>query len=401
MTSRPSTIPDLRPEAELLICSAGLWSEDERINRIIYLLESEIDWAYLIKTADYNRVSTLLYWYLKKSNSPKVPRDVLDNLENEYDYTLKHNLLMAQELFRLLDLFEKKSIKVLPYRGPLLAFSLYKNPAFRQIWDLDILIKEENVLQAKELLLGNGYTSCFEMSPNDEEKKIKKIGEFQFQRNDDMIKIDLHWRILPTSMGDLSNPDLIWKSAVETTLAGNTLWTMSPDILVQVLLWHGGIKHQWLELKLITDIARIVEKYNDINWESILKQTIRTSSDCESLVGLHLANVLLGANLNPVISERIKKNSHVNSRAGLTIGRLFRVGFGLPGFSEWVGYVNSTGGWKDTPKFVNIFRYCRGIMTPEFDDKIFFPKWLRIMAYFKKYFRLIRRHGFRLLGRIR
>jgi len=54
------------------------------------------------------------------------------------------------------------------------------------------------------------------------------------------------------------------------SLEGRDILALSPEMLIISLCIHGA-KHQWNELRQISDIAGIIASDNDINWELILK----------------------------------------------------------------------------------------------------------------------------------
>ena len=88
---------------------------------------------------------------------------------------------MLGELIKLLNLFKKHELNVIPYKGPLLAIYAYKNLTLRQFDDLDIFVNKNDVLKIKEILISNGYKPQFEFEGFKERKFIKSQREYRFR----------------------------------------------------------------------------------------------------------------------------------------------------------------------------------------------------------------------------
>lgn len=129
-----------RPEIELLLCCTRTQINTATAERIKILIQSKIDWAYLIQTATRHGVMSLLYQSLSTTCPEAVPKTNLAQLRDYFHSSAFHNLFLTKELLKLLNLFESHSIPAIPYKGPVLAVSAYGNLSLRQISDLDILV---------------------------------------------------------------------------------------------------------------------------------------------------------------------------------------------------------------------------------------------------------------------
>jgi len=154
--TKAPTVSD-RPEIELLLCCTRTQIDTATAERIKILIQSKIDWAYLIQTATRHGVMSLLYQSLSTTCQEAVPKTNLAQLRDYSHSNALHNLFLTKELFKLLNLFESHSIPAIPFKGPVLAVSAYGNLSLRQIGDLDILVRERDFHKAKELLLDQGH----------------------------------------------------------------------------------------------------------------------------------------------------------------------------------------------------------------------------------------------------
>jgi hypothetical protein len=149
-----------QPEHELLLACARISSETE----IRSLVQSPIDWSYLLEKADTARMSSLLCHRLYSLCPEKIPPTVLDCLRNGYLMRSARNLLLTAELLKILDLFNKEGIPAVPFKGPVLAAQLYEDAALREFNDIDILVPRQNTFKALRRLQSLGYPAIPEFS---------------------------------------------------------------------------------------------------------------------------------------------------------------------------------------------------------------------------------------------
>ena len=409
MSSLPLFPQHLPSEAQILLASVGLQDKDRRFSSIRQIAgQGNIDWHFLLEAAEQNRVVPLLCCALEKAEVRDAPPDCMEQLRETRHYTLNQNLLMTQELVKILKHFEQESIPVLPYKGTLLAHDLYGDISLRQIWDIDILVRRQDLERAKDTILKNGYKLRFEIPANARPSFFERECDYCFINLENRTEIELHWRVLPRVICNRVPPESIWEKATKTQIWGARAFTLPPEEMYRIVFLHDGLKHHWTELKQIADIARVLEIHSIMNWETLLEPISETRFERSVLVGFLLAHVLLGASLPGWIESRIKRDPMVAAFGGLVMGRLFRPGFGLPSYSEWIRHFESlrldrNGYSRGMNRIFSLPRYLRAIMTPEFTDRFALssvsPKLVFLQHLFRP-LRLLRRHGLRLLNRI-
>jgi hypothetical protein len=118
---------DTCPEIELLLCCARTQPSPEIGQQIQTLAQQSLDWSYLLQTAARHSVLPLLYQNLKTLCPEAVPKPVLSELRNFFHTNAAHNLFLTQELLKILKLFQDNDIPAIPFKGPVLAVSVYGN----------------------------------------------------------------------------------------------------------------------------------------------------------------------------------------------------------------------------------------------------------------------------------
>jgi len=66
------------------------------------------------------------------------------------------NVFLTNKLFEILNLFKENDILALPFKGPVLAESVYGDISLRKFVDLDILVHKRIGYGVKSFLLTNG-----------------------------------------------------------------------------------------------------------------------------------------------------------------------------------------------------------------------------------------------------
>ncbi|MCB0226148.1 MAG: nucleotidyltransferase family protein, partial [Anaerolineae bacterium] len=107
--------------------------------------------------AERHGLVPLLYRHLEAIDPTASPKPIFARLWSQSQATAGRNLMLTQELLRLLDLLAANDIPAIPYKGPALAALVYGDISLRPFNDLDILVPQRAARRAKALLEANGY----------------------------------------------------------------------------------------------------------------------------------------------------------------------------------------------------------------------------------------------------
>jgi len=103
----------------------------------------------------------LLYHRLSALDFHGVPPPVRRKLTDTFGVNAIRNLLLAEELTRVLTQFGAAGVAVIPLKGVALAESLYGDTALRTCADLDILIHPKDLAESLNLLQSSGYKTHY------------------------------------------------------------------------------------------------------------------------------------------------------------------------------------------------------------------------------------------------
>jgi hypothetical protein len=286
-------------------------------DRIHQQLKQEIDWTNLIAMAEKHRVLPLLYHSLKTVCPQGIPAEISNKLRLRFYDNARNNLILTNELLRLLSIFEAQNIAIIPYKGTVLAASLYGKTSFRQVWDIDLLVAEKDVLASRSLLLSEGYI-------------IKETfdREQSFFHPDQKIEIDLHWGLTPFYFPVNLDFARLWSRRKVYTLASVEIKSFCPEDLLLILClqvakdcWE---RRQHLEhLAKVCDIAELLNNYPQLNWQQVLEAAQEQGLQRALHFGLFLATHLLDGQIPEVIRSQVLADSIAISLGYQVCSQLF------------------------------------------------------------------------------
>ena len=315
MSSIKSYLED-RLENQLLVeCSRKIISS-EQVSQFKSILQNKIDWNYLLETAQHHSIKQLLYWHLNDIFPEAVPQSVLDSLKEDFQTIAKNNSILTSELLRVLNLFKANDISAIPFKGPTLATLLYGDIPLRKYGDLDILIQEQDVTKAEHLLCTLGY----QLSSSE-----SREGEYKFflYQDDFTIILEIQCEINPKRFSYQLDFEGLWERLQQTSLNGVPIPVLCPEDLILLLCVHGG-KHRWEKLKWICDIYELIGVYNEkIDWKKTIELARLSSCKRILLLGLHLADEVLGAVLPQYVRREIENSPEIKGLSSEVYAKLF------------------------------------------------------------------------------
>lgn len=251
------------------------------------------DWDRLIDLAMQHRVVPNVVLRLAEMGTA-VPNHALDRLHREYDRIVLHNLSNAAELIAVLQEFSREGIRAIPFKGVVLATSVYGDLLKRPSGDLDLLIDRRDLARASQLILERGYEL---RSPVAKEDTSEEPGPYEhtFVRSSNGMVLELRWRLDLVSNRFRRNlgMDWVWPHCRTMVLSGAQVPDLEPEFLLLILCMHGS-KHSWSRLMWICDIAKLLASAPSMKWELVLAEAGRQGLRRSLALGILLANHITG-----------------------------------------------------------------------------------------------------------
>jgi Uncharacterised nucleotidyltransferase len=310
------------PEEELLLCCARTHLEPHTVARIHALLEEDLDWNRLVSLARKHMTVQLLYWHLTKTAPNAVPAEIIEELRADFHRNLQASLFLTGELRGLLRLFDTNNIPVIPLKGPVLAQQIYKNVALRAFKDLDILIRKQDFVRAKEALAGMGYVPPRPWGVREE--LHLRSGEYVFVKSAyRRFFIDVHYELARGTLFRFPGVVELLENASVASVLGEKARTLSSEDLLLYSCVHLA-KHAGKRLLWCCDIAEIIRTFRDLDWDLAIEKAQKANSKRALFSSLLLASDLLEAPLPQRILDIAKHDACAGVLADHVESQLFK-----------------------------------------------------------------------------
>src|ERR1700731_1075789 len=307
-------------EVELLLCCARPRTSPEMSQRIRAAAQKEIDWVQFIRLALRHDLLPLTYWNLHRDCPNIVPSGVLEPLRVRHEAQAAEGRLLAEEMVGILRLLDSQGIPAVPYKGPALAVRLYGDWSLRGLGELDIVICERDALRARSLIIDRGYAPE-RVEIGDLNQFLRENHEMLFYRADGKARLDLHCRYTSRSACLAGDPERFLQHLETISIVGEEVRSLRLETYLLVLSMHAA-KHQWVQLKLICDIAEILE-VPDLDWQYVLHEADDLGLKRALGTGLLLAQGLLGAAVPPKLAQDLKIDRTAKALAAQACTRIF------------------------------------------------------------------------------
>ncbi|HVF21419.1 MAG TPA: nucleotidyltransferase family protein [Pyrinomonadaceae bacterium] len=309
-------------ERELLLCCTRTDASPLVASRIRELAAAkDLDWGYLFQLARRHAVIPLLYLQLSREGANLIPGSDLAKLKRRYQENHARNIILTEELCRLIKLFRENGFEAIPYKGPALALFAYDNLALRRFVDLDVLVKKSDVPRARDLLVAEGYEPTKSLTAAQQDLLLRTQHNLQFARDGRRLLLELHWEVAPHLFASSVQGNELWQNLITIDVNGTPMKTLSADDLLFSLCLHGS-RHLWERLGWICDVAELIRRHK-LSWPALLRRASETDSERMFLLGVHLAQELLQAELPAEVKQRCAADARLESLAANVVEHLF------------------------------------------------------------------------------
>lgn len=387
------------PEFELLLCCVSASSAEAKNRRIRELLRDPINWDHLLQTAIRHGLRPLLYRRLKATCPELVPQPQIEKMRAYASHIVARNLMLQAELFELLQAFAVENIPVLPHKGAVLAQAVYGNLSMREFTDIDIVVRRRDVARATGLLLARGYRN-YDLTGSGRKSLSLELPscEEAFVR-DDALKtcVDLHWALAPHRLSPSLDAERLWHRLQPIAIGGTRALSFTDEDLLIILCVHGG-KHRWERLAWLCDIAGLIGIHvHALDWQRMFADARSFGVERMFMLGLFLAQDLLGAALPDEVSRRVRADAKVASLAA-KVNEELRRDAAQPA-TPWQKFsfvFTARERWRDAARLVYGYAFTP---TPFERDTVTLPVKLTILYSIIRPARLSIKIGRRLLRR--
>ncbi len=312
-------------------------------------LLASADWERLLVLAEKHGVNGHLASRLRDLEVTKIPSEVRQTLIERQRAQNLFTLRLTAELFRILESFTSEGIGALVAKGPVLAMQAYGDPAMRSYGDLDLLVRQRDIRRATELMSAAGYTPTVPLGAID---AGKIPGQYLFSKPDSKLIVELHNdRTLRYFPRRLPLEDFFARQ-VRVPLDGREASALSVEDELVLICIHGT-KHFWERLMWIADVAALISRQTDIDWERVADSGKSVGAERMLHTGLRLASNLLRLQLPGEIRAVVQADAIANHLAEQACQWLPSAGSVPPGLFQRAAFrLRMRGGLISAPAYL-------------------------------------------------
>ena len=247
--------------------------------------------------------------------------------------------------------FEAAGISVISLKGPGFALIAYGNLALREFADLDLLIRPDDVLKARDTLVREGYRLQSALAgDNDATLLQSRNRQLAFVNDGRRTVIDLHWGAWHEMFPFQLPVDQLFISAQVEHFEEISFLSLSPEHLLLYLCAHGT-KHCWLNLRWLCDVACYVQTAQKLDWELCIHRAEAANCDLVLKHTLLLAQQVLGLELSSKIKNYCD-GAKARALADIASSLLFREDGDIVYVEALRYHLAFAKGWRDRAHLV-------------------------------------------------
>ena len=271
------------------------WSTRYGLEQWLHLFECDGafdgDWTALAQWAAERGVLPLLASWA--ATAPSVPAELCQQFESVRSLAVARNLIQLNALASLVKAFNAAGVPIIILKGAAMLGTIYPSLASREMGDVDVLIRPEDLERAAQILTEHGYRYPLDVYPGHPTAYILRyLSEMSFTVAQPWgPEIDLHWRLVNHEWYEgviRIDTTGVWARSRSVDLDGVTALGLSIEDLIWHLCLHASLHKDGQLLRRLIDIDRVIRsEAGAVDFEALV-QRVRTYH-IKSLVYFSLA----------------------------------------------------------------------------------------------------------------
>jgi len=343
----------------LLSCCKVAISKD-KLSKLNVTTDS-LDWSKLQRLATYHRIRPLLYKGLITLDlKEQVPPVIFSQLKSQVQQILFRNMENARELIQLTKKLQQADIEVIPYKGISLSQLAYGDINSRESSDIDLLIKRKDLETIGRILEKDNYQAQFTFPSFLRPLMLRLYSEYNYDSYTSegvrKFHVEPHLRLGSKMYQTAIEFASIEPLTVQGELLGTPMRLLTPEgLLLTTCIHHGGNSDSWQYLKLVTDIAAILERHGEeLQWMDLLQVAQQLKVENIVLIGVGLAQKLFDFSLPDPIQLLIKERnlSSILTNRVLRLNKNKYPHFAISFLQRILYFLKSRKGWMTKSKII-------------------------------------------------
>ena len=228
----------------------------------------------------------------------RLPAEFSGALRGMYYNAAAAAVLHTSELTGILDTLDAAGVTPVLFKGAVLAYTAYPDPACRPMGDLDLWIDLEAMPRAQAALEDLGYVQRLK-AERPVALQAQREGEIQLVgRSPGGGLVELHWGVFAGEWlhrAAAVDDGGIRGRAVSVTIAGRPALMLAPEDAIIQLAAHLAVSHQMAApgLRGLLDVA-LLARLQPVNWRAVAERARGWRVAAATWLVLDLADALFG-----------------------------------------------------------------------------------------------------------
>lgn len=258
-------------------------------------IQPDARWAGWLRDQE---LAPFAFYQLRQAGAVGWPMAFVGALRGMYYNAVGDAALHTRELAAALDVLAAAGVTAVLFKGAVLAYTVYPDPACRPMGDLDFWVAAEQMPRAQAVLMAAGY-QLHAKTDRPSELQILNEGEVQLVgRAGGRGLVELHYSVFPgewlrrTAVVDRAG---LAARLMRVTAAGRPAWTLAPeDALIQLAV-HLAVTHQMAApgLRGLLDVT-LLARAHPITWPTVVDRATGWRVATATWLVLRLADALFG-----------------------------------------------------------------------------------------------------------
>jgi hypothetical protein len=224
-------------------------------------LHSQLCWESFTQLAEDHGTLGFAASRLLNEHENLLPLDAAESIRAWRRGLALFTLNLTAEMFRLLDGFRVAGIETLVVKGPVLSLRCYGDAGLRQYGDLDLIVRDRDVLRTTQLMLELGYDAKV---PPAAIRARKIPGEYVFRHARSNLRVEFHTELTFRYHPRPIPLDTLLRRQTQVTFDGRAVPALSLEDELVLICVHGA-KHFWERLIYVADVAALISR-QQLDW---------------------------------------------------------------------------------------------------------------------------------------
>ena len=264
-------------ERLLVLSTSATYQPHERAEAA-QLVQQGVDWGLFHELAEENATAPLVWKNLLALDlAGGVPPPIRARFEERARVIREANAARLDRARELFAQFGRRHIPVVILKGVLFAETIYHDPFYKKMNDVDILIRRQDLDAIYDIYQEMRYFSVAELvggSPRKQEKFSHHAPPF-FSR-DLKLMVGTHWGLITPLAPYRLDYDAIWSRVVDIDFYGHPAKAMAPEDNLHHLCVH--LPYYKCGLRELADIYNLV-RHHPIDWDLFAAEVAKAKTE--------------------------------------------------------------------------------------------------------------------------